>query len=40
MGRPSVLYSEVMIRNGEITDVRIKGKAEITREELIPCLNL
>lgn len=35
MGRPSVLYSEVMIRNGEITDVRINGKAEIVSEELI-----
>lgn len=35
MGRPSVLYSEVMIKNGEITDVRIKGKAEIISEELI-----
>ena len=35
MGRPSVLYAEVMIKNGEITDVRIKGKAEITAEELL-----
>lgn len=35
MGRPSVLHSEVMIKNGEITDVRIKGRAEITGEELL-----
>lgn len=35
MGRPSVLYSEVMIKNEEITGVRIKGKAEIISEELI-----
>lgn len=35
MGRPSVLYSEVMVMNGKITNVRIKGKAEIVSEELI-----
>ncbi|HWR42075.1 PhzF family phenazine biosynthesis isomerase [Sporomusa sp.] len=35
MGRPSVLYAEVMSKNGEITDVRIKGRAEITAEELL-----
>ena len=35
MGRPSLLYAEVMIKNGEITDVRIKGRAEITAEELL-----
>lgn len=35
MGRPSVLYAEVMISNEEITDVRIKGRAEITGEELL-----
>ncbi len=35
MGRPSVLYAEVMVKNGEISDVRIKGKADIIAEELL-----
>ena len=35
MGRPSVLYAEVMIENGEIVGVRIKGRAEIIAEELL-----
>ena len=35
MGRPSVLYAEVMIKNREITEVRIKGRADITAEELL-----
>lgn len=36
MGRPSVLYAEILIKDEEISDVRIKGKVEITMEELLP----
>lgn len=29
MGRPSIIYSEICIKNGEITETRVRGKAEI-----------
>lgn len=35
MGRPSVLYAETMTQCGEITDVSITGRAEITSEEVL-----